>query len=430
LGNTIKLPGLPQYLAKNLGFQVKRVEEYRRLVGPVVVSSPSFKDNLSSFAVCYGLVLQGLGQAGISTNLLPREILRARLIRRKKPWAVAVASLLVAALCFNFLFHWSRWAAVHPDRYSSQFSEVENVNRLSGTYQDRDKEQGERFAYLKGLGEEVVGNADGRVLQLELLKAINETLPREANIPPGKISELPFEERPTLHIQAIDSEFFPDLTEWFTPAVKKKYLEEKLIRAAPATAPAAEAPPTDAAGPPAAEAPTAEVPAAAAPAETVGDDAGPTGAGWVIELRGYHYHNEDPRNSGAQYVRTTLLRNLEEGEVSLPEGAGQPSVKFTMKEMGIGYPILAYDDQIRSKRLANPNYDGDLPGEDGGAGLGRGEGTSRPIIDPSNPPYYNVRVCAFVVQFCWQEIRVSKRMEERLKKQESQQPAETFAGGP
>ena len=49
-----------------------------------------------SFAVCYGLVLQGLGQSTLSTNLLPREIVTDRLIREKKPWAVAmVAALLV-----------------------------------------------------------------------------------------------------------------------------------------------------------------------------------------------------------------------------------------------------------------------------------------------------------------------------------------------
>src|SRR5207249_2905337 len=88
LGNAVKLAGLTQYLEKNLGLPVTKVEEFRRLSGPAVLMAPSFKENLLSFGPCYGLCVQGLRQGKLSTNLLPREITTARRIREKKPWAV------------------------------------------------------------------------------------------------------------------------------------------------------------------------------------------------------------------------------------------------------------------------------------------------------------------------------------------------------
>ena len=40
------------------------------------------------------LCLQALGKANLETNLLPKEILTERIIRAKKPWALAIAAAL------------------------------------------------------------------------------------------------------------------------------------------------------------------------------------------------------------------------------------------------------------------------------------------------------------------------------------------------
>ena len=65
----------------------RRVQEFEHLTGSSVISTPKFKDNLLSFAVSYGLCIQGLGKGRLSTNLIPRELVTSRLIRHKKPWA-------------------------------------------------------------------------------------------------------------------------------------------------------------------------------------------------------------------------------------------------------------------------------------------------------------------------------------------------------
>ena len=112
MGNAFKLPGLRRYLAQSLGFEIERVEAFRGLVGPEVLATPAFKDNILSFGVCYGLCLQALGCGGLRTNLLPKEITMDRLIRRKKPWAVAAAALVMLACTISYTAHAVQFGAV------------------------------------------------------------------------------------------------------------------------------------------------------------------------------------------------------------------------------------------------------------------------------------------------------------------------------
>src|SRR6516165_377661 len=103
LGNGFKLPGLQKFLQQNLNQEVEKVDSFAKLAGDEVKSAPQFQDNLASFAVAYGLGVQGLGKGGLSTNLLPPEIERVRLIRAKKPWALASSALVMLALSTLFM---------------------------------------------------------------------------------------------------------------------------------------------------------------------------------------------------------------------------------------------------------------------------------------------------------------------------------------
>ncbi len=82
-GNTVKMPGLAAYLGKNLGLEVQVLDRFNRLGGDDVLSIPTFRDNIPTFAVCYGLCLQGLGVSQVHASLVPREILTQRMIRAK-----------------------------------------------------------------------------------------------------------------------------------------------------------------------------------------------------------------------------------------------------------------------------------------------------------------------------------------------------------
>ena len=457
LGNTVKLPGLVQYLSKHLGYEVREIESFKRLSGANVVTSPSFKDNLMGFGGCYGLCLQALGKSKLSTNLLPRELLTERMIRAKKPWAVAGVGALVLACALNYAFYSLNLKQVHADtavggvKWSEAIDTAKQVSSYSSQQLAKDKEQLDQLELYTKIGQEVVGASDRRVLWPELLKAVNTSAPpMQEGLPPNRIPDaksVPFTERKNLKIEYVESQFFPDLATWFTSDVKTKWLQLNsqaiAAQAASGTAPAPAPAPA-----PAAAAPTSSdlssmpgyggMAAAAAPSTDVSmvNVDGPKGPGWVIELKGYHYYNPSEaakrRFGGAAHVRDTLIRNLEHGSVEVPLGPNQPMQRFTMKELGIGFAILARDPPIRPNFIIpNPNYTppltqpGMLPGSsDVGSYSGSGSYPASGAIpgaataaeqDPDNPQFYTVPRYDFIVQFCWVETPLNVRIANRKK---------------
>jgi type IV pilus assembly protein PilM len=99
LGNAFRLPGLPTFLQGKLQLEVRKFQKLERTTGDSVTTAPTFSENIMSFGVAYGLALQGLKQAHLQTNLLPYEVRLERVIRGKKPWAVAAAACLIFGMC-------------------------------------------------------------------------------------------------------------------------------------------------------------------------------------------------------------------------------------------------------------------------------------------------------------------------------------------
>ncbi len=453
LGNTVKLPGLQPFLAKNLGYDVIPVDHFRKLDETAIVGVPAFKENLLAFAVSYGLCLQGLDAAKLKTNLIPRELLIERMVRAKKPWAVASVAAVLLACTVNFLFHYSAWYRVHPE-YRSQSvswrdveSAAQNVKRTSDSYLSTDRELVSRKKLLDRLGDEVVGNADRRILWLELITAFNQGLPRTEGVEPGAVPDpkaIPFSKRKELHIDGLESVYVTDLSQWFNDAIRKRY--EEGLRVIKGSAASSSEP----------------VPPSAQPATS-----GPTGEGWVLTFSGYHFYNEDVKEAGPAHLYNTIIKFLEEGTVVLPnpKSGGQPT-RFHVKELGIGYPVLVQEWPIRKDyRIPNPNYSGPQAGaagslagsgfepgsvgpggfpmppgfEDAGgvepAGLGGGfptppgipgsgfatggYGTSGAGADANpkdangEPMYFTAPRYDFRIQFCWQPIPLTKRLQQQ-----------------
>ncbi len=415
LGNAMKLPGLQRYLSQNLGMDLERVEGYRCLSGTSVTEAPAFKENVMSFGVSYGLCLQALRETRIRTNLLPREILQDRLIRSKKPWAVGAAAALLLSLILSYFFHWRAWnAVVVPNYWEPAAAEADRVVAKANGYKTEYEQAREAYKKVDTAGLYLIQNLEGRELWIELLKALNECLPRS---PAGE--NLPFERRREIKITRIECQRLTNLNEWWN-TVKDVYHESKRtkeqVAALQPAAPAVDEPekraevltPGDmkrAVGaeglmgkdePPAAEpAQTTETPPAAPQVP------GPSGPGWVFQITGYHYHNprDDPSNQGADYVRKTLIANLEQPEVN----------GIDVGRLGIGYPVLVHVPNI------DFNYQLEVPeseftGEGANpalASLQAAPGSGGPNADGKR----RVRVARFdfVLQFCWVETPRHKR---------------------
>ena len=459
LGNTVKLPGLKQYLAKNLGYEVVDFESFSRLSGASVVSSPAFKDNLYAFGVSYGLCLQGLGAASLSTNLVPREMIIQRMIRAKKPWALASAAALLLACSVHFAVQNTVWKSVHPDREKGNYSwkqardEVQKVQSRSGEHDQKHEDLTGKLNKLDRIGREVASNADRRLLWPELLSALNSALPTTANMTPGVYvspKDKPLYERDEVYLDYVESKRYDDLKDWYTDQRALKYADT--LAALDFIHNPQGAPPEAVVGADGGEA--GDGPAdggGQADGTAVGGATvpGPKGSGWVIELGGFHYHNHKATSGtdvGRRQLYKTLVNRLENGTVELPTPAGP--ARFKMKELGIGYSIIVADKQPDWKhRVRNPaaaggatqgmegmdEFGGGAAGFGGGnSGFGAGAGAPAPAAgndeksdEDDEPLYFLAPKYEFTVQVVWQEKLLSERMKEqeqkRLEEQQRQQ---------
>jgi type IV pilus assembly protein PilM len=433
----MKLPGLQKYLSQNLGYPVAEVDSYRQLTGSAVVSSANFRENLLSFAVSYGLAIQGLNKGKIGTNLLPREILTDRLIRDKKPWTVGALGAMILGCTISYLSYWMAWNSVHPDKFGSAISQADTVQSSAKNYISNFDAAKAKYDEIDKIGAAIVGNVDNRLLWPELLKAINEALPRD---PAGKVPE-DIAERREIHVEEIDLEKFNDVSVWYN-AVKEKIEEAKrgVFResdtppdAAPANAagtpqPAIPGAAATAVAPPGAT-PAAPVPATPpgvgvppatggdpaalaggeAPAEGAAAGGGPSGEGWIVQIKGYHFHNKQLSNQSAKFVRDTFIHNLENKKILLPDGPSGKMKLVPIKDLGISCPVIVQSWRVRGVEIRDPNAEAAEQGglEGPGAGAGMGRRGAEPV-----PPAATIKLRQydFVLQFCWQETPLTKRL--------------------
>lgn len=96
LGSAFKLPGLIKYLQQNLQLDVERPNRFQKIKIPETAEGGT--DQTASYAVAYGLAVQGLGHGAVSSSLLPPEIAKQIAWRKKRLFfAAAAACLLLAA---------------------------------------------------------------------------------------------------------------------------------------------------------------------------------------------------------------------------------------------------------------------------------------------------------------------------------------------
>ncbi|MBN2473750.1 MAG: type IV pilus assembly protein PilM [Pirellulales bacterium] len=382
LGNAMKLPGLRRYLAQSLGFDIVRLEEFRALSGSEVLTAPAFKDNLLCFGVCYGLALQGLGKSGLRTNLLPKEIVQDRVVRQKKPWAVAAAATVLLGCGIGFAAQARSLSTVQEDLWKSAESLADNQAAAAAQLVSGTQEAQAKLAETRSIQQNLIGNVEDRILWLEMLKALNECLPRDL---PGQDFEAAADipKRNKLYITCIETRRLDDLSAWYE-SVKQYYedlteeeAKEEAVESAEADEPGA-APAT----PPAA-------PANAEPAE----DPGPSDQGWLVVVDGYHYHNlqEQRPNIAGEYVNETLVKRLHNARVILPSADRKTMVPFSVRELGIKYATLVCQGRPVPEQVT------DLK-------------TQKPV---------RLERFDFTVHFCWQPLSPSERETIRAEDEEA-----------
>ncbi|MBX3432782.1 MAG: type IV pilus assembly protein PilM [Pirellulales bacterium] len=442
LGNAMKLPGLQRYLAQNLEQEVKPIDDFQRLSAGSAAGAAQFKENLLSFAVSYGLCAQGMDKAEIHTNLLPEEIVRRRLIRGKKPWAVAGAAAILAGLAFNYFTHVSAWAETQTPAMSAAISQADSVSTKVSSWES------ERTS-LKAKADEVLtiktgltSNVEGRVRWLELIKAISAALPKDEtpHKEEGTMEEIAkaIMSRNELHITSIDARRFNDLQSEYLGLIQSKYNDARATAASEETT--VETTDVIEVDPYAAGAGGTDATFDTAPVV----DSGAGGAGapgaWVIQLTGFHYHNDDRTNQATRFVNNTLIKALEEGTVLLPDGYDEATQKWTGKlvrvpiaDLKIHHPFVLVNNELVT---VMKDLDEELKTADGTTGdMGGRPPVFAPPVEGAGldgaataDPAAQMRIVKlkrydFVVQFCWEPTTRAQRREMRIARKAAEDAA-------
>ncbi len=392
LGNAAKLPGLRTFLNKQLEIDIAKVEGFEKLTGNEVIGQKSFASNVLSLAPCYGLCLQGLNQAHLKTDLLPREIKTERIVEAKKPWVLASVGAIMLGLVLGFFFKENAWWTVHENfekngkNWATAIDEVEDQKRLSSDLVDEDQRQKVKLDQLNAISTELTSASDGKATWIEILKAISEALPvdeRLAKLDSADPSKIPFADREEIYIDHIETQYFTDLSAWSSgiKPIHDNMFETEVNVESMAKMAALKKLKED----------------AKKSADKTKDALDKT-AGWVIELQCHHYHNgkvevTDRDNDnfytgdwGRPYVLRTLVSNLIEGTVEFPmplDAEGNPlpgsigSGEFEFSDFGISYPTIVrvssgrYIDVSIGEKETEETTGGDR-GDGGGGGRGGG----------------------------------------------------------
>ncbi|HYO24659.1 MAG TPA: pilus assembly protein PilM [Lacipirellulaceae bacterium] len=206
LGNAMKLPGLQRYLAQNLEQEVKPVEEFQRLVVGSA-GNAQFKENVLSFAPAYGLCIQALAKSELKTNLLPEEIVIRRLVRSKKPWAVAGVAAVLAGLTFNYFTHVSAWQEANVQdtaRWGGPIGRAQSTKTTAQSFESTRTAIHSAAVTIGEVQQKLISNVEGRVRWLELLKGLDAALPKDPR--PREDNAEHVMSRTELHITAVDSQ--------------------------------------------------------------------------------------------------------------------------------------------------------------------------------------------------------------------------------
>jgi type IV pilus assembly protein PilM len=172
LGSGSKLANIKPFFQKELGYPVEIVKKISHMALDVDVDVDLLKEHLPSYAVAFGLAIQGCGEGANAINLLPEEIQQQKALEKKKPLvAVAVGLLYVLVIVAYVLGRGS------IDKIDAVLK-VANNNLTGLKKNDADRKKETNVEPLEKQLKKLVAMTAGRNLPLELLNKLAGVLPK------------------------------------------------------------------------------------------------------------------------------------------------------------------------------------------------------------------------------------------------------------
>ncbi|NBW87550.1 MAG: type IV pilus assembly protein PilM, partial [Planctomycetia bacterium] len=179
LGNAAKLRGLSDFVGKELQLDVQRLDKFAALEGSAVLSAPAFRENRLAFGTAYGLALQAAQAAVLRTNLLPKEILRDRVIAAKKPWAVAAMLGLLVAGSLNYVGWYFAWQTFDERKFVPSLAAAEKTTKDSRDAEEALRQVQQKRDQAAGWQQYLLQAHDRRFQALDMMRVVQLLLPSD-----------------------------------------------------------------------------------------------------------------------------------------------------------------------------------------------------------------------------------------------------------
>lgn len=210
-GSTVKLLGLRKILSQQLQLEVYKLERFKR---PQIdgAGGADFEAATPLLATAYGLALQGLGLQTINANLMPVEVVRKAVWKRKTPWFVAAAGIGLAASGIMFLRPWLDSLAVANMRADSSINApitqtVSLGQRLKSQWTEASGAAKPGFAAAN-----LIGLTTGRDLYPRLVTDVASMFDAAATYAAGQPSLALPTDRPPAALVSLQTQYVPPTT--------------------------------------------------------------------------------------------------------------------------------------------------------------------------------------------------------------------------
>ncbi len=219
LGGTFRLPGLQKYLQQNLQLDVERLDGLAAGAPADAKLATTFSENLLSMVSAYGLAIQGMGDAKITSSLLPQAIRRAAMWKDKQKWfgsAAALFCLGTGIAVGSYFFHDFNYAQAEQ-QYQPGIQKIRSdAQKLDSEWAQIEQSGNGDRQRIKN----IQSLTDYRDLWAYVITDLQKALPTpQPELLSGdieKIKSIPRHERNVIFIDQLVSQYQPDLATTLT----------------------------------------------------------------------------------------------------------------------------------------------------------------------------------------------------------------------
>lgn len=250
LGGGLRLQGLNKYLQQTTQIPAIRPDAFEKLVPAQNISSAKLHENISDFAITYGLGLQALNIAKIQSNLLPAKIARRMMWAQKSKYFITAAVILLTASILALIRTTIDLKAYTSRDAQSKRSDIENILQPAKNAKKSLDEQRARGLEYQTVIEKYTDIFKHREVIPLLNETIFKTLPNRENNPTQaelyeayakgdieKIKQIPRNQRKQVFITSIGINYADNLaaaplevaklqTSWRTAATPSSRYED------------------------------------------------------------------------------------------------------------------------------------------------------------------------------------------------------------